>query len=326
MLSNLVDRLNVLAAAMASRSRSKTNIVEFQKRAVRAKKSILLNTMPKSGSVYTAKTLAAILGLDLRYIGHQYVLIDQINVQLARMISAGGYVSQNHLSPSPENLQIIQHFKLKMVLHLRDPRQALLSWIYHLDRVASRNDTSEILLFCAPRTPVGYFDFSLTEKIDWQIENYLPQLVSWVAKWLEVADRGTVEILVTHQHDLRTAEKLFFDRILQFYGFGTDYVLPNLPKTIEETHFRHADPTEWINTFTPGQVARATLVIPPSMMKRFGWNAAGNLDASTARSQTALHVKDHMAIELMKSARVLPSSADFGNVPAPWRIQGSNTD
>src|SRR5262245_18325616 len=125
MLSNLVDRINVLVAAMSSRSGSNASIVEFQKRAARAKKSILLNTMPKSGSVYTAKTLAAILGLDLRYIGHQYVLVDQINVHLARMIGGGGYVSQNHLSPSPENLQIIQHFKLKMILQLRDPRQAL---------------------------------------------------------------------------------------------------------------------------------------------------------------------------------------------------------
>jgi hypothetical protein len=266
------------------------------------------------------------LGLDLRYIGHQYVLVDQINVHLARMISGGGYVSQNHLSPSPENLQIIQHFKLKMILQLRDPRQALLSWIYHLDRVAACNDRSEVLLFCAPRVPVGYFDFSIYEKIDWQIENYLPRLVCWVAEWLEVADRGIVEILITHQDDLRTAEKLFFDRILQFYGFETDYVLPNLPKTIEDTHFRNADPMEWINTFAPDQVARATSIIPPSMMKRLGWNAACNLDAGAARSQTALRANGCPEIELMSGATVLPGSAGLDNVPAPWTIQGGNAD
>jgi len=311
---------------MSSRSGSNANIVEFQERAARAKKSILLNTMPKSGSVYTAKTLAAILGLDLKYIGHQYVLVDQINVHLARMISGGGYVSQNHLSPSPENLQIIQHFKLKMILQLRDPRQALLSWIYHLDRVAGCNDRSEVLLFCAPRTPFGYFDFSIYEKIDWQIENYLPQLVSWVAKWLEVADREIVEILITHQDDLRTAEKLFFDRILQFYGFGTDYVLPNLPKTMEDTHFRQADPTEWIDTFAPDQVERATSIIPRSMMERFGWHAACNLDASAPGSQSEQGAKGSTTIELMNGATVVPGSAGLGNVPTPWTIHGSNAD
>jgi hypothetical protein len=263
--------LNGFARAISSTSKSNAS-----------KTSILLNTMPKSGSVYTAKTLAAILDLDFKYIGNQYVLIDQISVPLARTISEGGYVSQNHLSPSLENLQIIQHFRLKMVLHLRDPRQALLSWIYHLDRVASRNDTSEVLLFCAPRTPSGYFEFPFHDKIDWQIENYLPQLVSWVAKWLDVVDRGGVEILITHQEDLRTAEKLFFDRILSFYGLETDYVLPHLPKTVEDTHFRRADPTEWVTTFTPKQVARATSIVPSSMLQRFGWDAARNPTASAA--------------------------------------------
>jgi hypothetical protein len=237
-------------------------------------KSILLNTMPKSGSVYMARSLAAILGFDIRCIGNQYALIDQINVPVARMISSGGYVSQNHLSPALENLQIIQHFGLKMVLHLRDPRQALLSWIYHLDWITARNDMSESLLYCPPRPPYGYFELSLREKINWNIENYFPQLLSWVAKWVEVAERGTVPILITHQEDLRTAEKAFFDRILAFYSLDTEYVLPNLPRTIEHTHFRRADPTEWINTFSPEQVAKVTSMIPLPLMQRFGWDTA----------------------------------------------------
>ena len=83
--------------------------------------SILLNTMPKSGSVYVCKSLAKILALRTMYIGNQYGLIDQIDVKDALTFSGGGFVSQNHLAPSAENLQILQHFKLKMVLHLRDP-------------------------------------------------------------------------------------------------------------------------------------------------------------------------------------------------------------
>ena len=94
------------------------------------------------------------------------------------LFSGGGFVSQNHLAPSPENLQILQHFKLKMVLHLRDPRQALLSWIHYLHYITHGNDTSEQLLYFTPRTPFGYFELSLSRQIDWQIENYMPQLVA----------------------------------------------------------------------------------------------------------------------------------------------------
>jgi hypothetical protein len=234
--------------------------------------SILLNTMPKSGSVYILKSLAKILQLRTMHIGNQYGLIDQIDVKDALTFSSGGFVSQNHLAPSAENLQVLQHFKLKMVLHLRDPRQALLSWIHYLHYITRGDDTSEQLLYVAPRPPVGYFAFSLSRQIDWQIENYMPQLVLWARRWVEIADRGTVPILITHQNDLRIGEKAFFDAILAFHQIDRDYALPSLARTMEETHFRKADPMEWRRTFTPDQAARATSLVPRSLSARFGWN------------------------------------------------------
>jgi hypothetical protein len=236
------------------------------------RESILLNTMPKSGSMYVLKSLAKILRLRAMYIGNQYGLIDQIDVKDALTFSGGGFVSQNHLAPSPENLQILQHFKLKMVLHLRDPRQALLSWTHYLHYITGGNDASEQLLYFTPRTPSGYFEFSLARQIDWQIENYMPQLVLWAKRWVEIADSGTIPILITHQNDLRLEEKAFFDAILAFNRIDLDYALPNLARTMDETHFRKADPTEWRRTFTPDQAKRATSLISESLSTRFGWD------------------------------------------------------
>jgi hypothetical protein len=234
------------------------------------RQAILLNTMPKSGSVYIARSLQKILGLDFMLLGNGHNLIDQIALQAARRFSGGGYVSQNHLAPSAENLQILEHFKLKMVLHLRDPRQALLSWVHHLDRITDGNDESELLLHFTPRTPPGYFRLSLSRKIDWQIENSLPDVVAWTKRWVEVADRGTIPILITQQRDLGTNEKALFDSILDFYQVSRDYALPNVPKTIE-VHFRRADPAEWKQTFSPEQAAAATSKISRDLRTRFGW-------------------------------------------------------
>jgi hypothetical protein len=236
------------------------------------RESILLNTMPKSGSMYVLKSLARILRLRAMYIGNQYGLIDQIDVKDAITFSGGGFVSQNHLAPSTENLQILQHFKLKMVLHLRDPRQALLSWTHYLHYITGGNDASEQLLYFTPMTPSGYFEFSLSRQIDWQIENYMPQLVLWAKRWVEIADTGTIPILITHQNDLRLEEKAFFDAILAFNQIDLDYALPNLARTMDETHFRKADPTEWRRTFTPDQAKRATSLISESLSARFGWD------------------------------------------------------
>lgn len=240
---------------------------------------ILLNTMPKSGSVYIQKSLTKILGCRSVEFGNRYALIDQIGIRDAKALLGGGCVVQNHLAPSLENLQVLQHFGLKMILHLRDPRQALLSWVHHLDWVSAGNDASEHLLYCAPRPPAAYFASPFAGKIDWQIEHYLPQLIDWVTRWVAIADSGVIPILITHQDQLRTDERGLFDSILAFHRLEFDYALPNLPRTLADTHFRRADPTEWRRTLTPEQAARATALIPSSLRRRFGWD---DLDASAS--------------------------------------------
>jgi hypothetical protein len=235
--------------------------------------SVLLNSLPKSGGVYVREALRQILRARTMYLGCRYALIGQIDVKHALRFASGGYVSQNHLAPSPENLQILQHLKQKVVLHLRDPREALLSWVHHLDRVTARSDESVELLYVAPRPQAGYFALPLMRKIDWQLEHYLPQMVAWATRWVEVADRKTIPILITLQHDLKRDERAFFGQILDFYDFDRDYNLPKLPRTLNDTHFRLADPDEWRRTFTLDQMNRANAMIPPLLRRRFGWDA-----------------------------------------------------
>ena len=232
---------------------------------------ILLNTMPKSGSVYIQKSLTKILSCEALNVGNSYALIDQIDVRDIKKLVGSGYVAQNHLAPSLENLQVLQHFNLKMVLHLRDPRQALLSWIHHLDWISAGNRASDNLLYCIPRPQLDYFESSLASKINWQIKNYLPQLITWVSQWIAIADAKTIPILITHQEELRTNETALFDSILEFYDLTFDYVLPNLPRTIAATHYRLADPTEWKRVFAPDQKAQAASLIPLSLRRRFSW-------------------------------------------------------
>jgi len=234
------------------------------------REAILLNTMPKSGSVYLAKSLANILGLGTMYLGDPHG--DQIDILAAHTFSRGGFVSQNHLIPSRENLRILQYLNLKMVLHLRDPRQALLSWVHYLPYITGGNDEHEILLKMSPRPPLNCLKLSLSRQIDWHIKNTLPPRVFWATRWVEIADRGTMPILITQQNDLRIEEKVLFDKVLEFYDIDFDYALPSLARTMNETHFRLADPTEWNRTVTPEQAIRATSMIPKSLRIRFGWD------------------------------------------------------
>ena len=83
---------------------------------------------------------------------------------------------------------------------------------------------------------MGYYEWPLSSKIDWQIDNYLPWLMAWTTQWVAIADEGTFPVLITHQDDLRCNEKAFFDAILSFYEMRLDFELPNLARTLDETH------------------------------------------------------------------------------------------
>lgn len=247
-------------------SLSHTSSISITSGAEKRRWQILLNTMPKSGSVYILKSLAQIVGLETMHLGNP--ANGQISAQDILAFRAGEHIAQNHLAPSAENLQLLKQFKPKMVLHLRDPRQALLSWVYHLDW-KSRTEPGSL------KMRPGYFDHSISSKIDFQIENYLPRLVSWAERWVEIADQGKLPILITSQYELRRDEKAFFNAILSFYQIELDFTPPTLPRTLEETHFRKADPEEWKRTFTPEQAARATSAIPHALNRRFGWSDEG---------------------------------------------------
>ena len=51
--------------------------------------NILLNTMPKSGSLYIREGLAKILSVNTVYLGNRYALLDQIDVDKVVTFSRG---------------------------------------------------------------------------------------------------------------------------------------------------------------------------------------------------------------------------------------------
>jgi hypothetical protein len=231
---------------------------------------VLLNTLPKSGSVFLFRTLSEGLGLPRMHLGNTYSLVDQISLAQIARFAAGSFVSQNHLAPSPENLQLLEHFGCSVVLHVRDPRQAMVSWVHHLDRLC-HDDDSEILLLFTPRTPRGYFTWDLVRKLDWQIANHLPQSVDWLGRWIAIHDQRRLPVILTTYEELCCDIGALCRRICDFSGIRhEDFRLVDIPKTIDN-HFRLGDDSEWRRLCSPDQVERASALLPPALADRFGW-------------------------------------------------------
>ena len=149
--------------------------------------SILLITMPKSGSVYTAMRLSEVLDAPQCRISLDLIPVDHVIPSWVESFAMGGAVCQEHLDASTENLQILAASGVKKLqIHLRDPRQATLSWVHHVETMIGENAYLRDLL--SPLLPDGYDEFLFSRKIDWHIDNHLPTLV----KWTSIVSRGVV--------------------------------------------------------------------------------------------------------------------------------------
>ena len=232
--------------------------------------SILINTMPKSGSVYLTTALAAGLRLERADIGNGYTLDDQINYWAAKRFAGTGKIAQNHFAPSAINVQIMNAVFGRWVVHVRDPRQALLSWVHHVDLFLAEG-RQDFLLWFAPTIPAGYADLDLSRKLDWNIKHYYPGLVGWLNGWLKILDSGSYDILLTRHDELVSDEAGLCHRILEFYGVKRDYFIFSPPCKDRSTHFRRGDPDEWREVLSRKQIKSCNRRLPPDLLARFGW-------------------------------------------------------
>lgn len=179
-----------------------------------------------------------------------------------------------HLQPNPRNLRILDRYLDRMIVNVRDPRPALLSYVHHLKSKVSAGNPS-VLFGIDPPPPLDFPDWPLEKQIDFAIENYLPLFVQWLQGWVEAdqdADFRT-RILFTRHDDLRDDPDAFFDRILRFYGLDpSNHPIDTTAPKKGQFHFRQGTNTEWREVFSPAQITRCEEVVPSRLLNRFEWS------------------------------------------------------
>jgi Sulfotransferase domain len=235
--------------------------------------NVYIFTLPKSGSVYLVNLLHKGLGCAIRSASLGYFPRDLLDWNKMEELRPGNNVVQAHLDASPANLQILRAFRPRFQVHLRDPRQAMLSMTHHLVRHWRETPGKNILLQVEPTPPPAFYDCPLTAQIDWMIENYLPGCFRWMREWLDVIESGEFgpDLLLTTYEEFVRDEAGFVRQVLRFFGIPEErYEAPAMERTMA-VHFRQGTPDEWKSAFTLAQQTRATAMIPPEWIERFGW-------------------------------------------------------
>ena len=223
---------------------------------------VLIICQHKSGSEAIHAHLAERLELPTMRISLQTMPTDEVVQSWAADFARGGCLGGPHLDPTPDNLKKLARAKLrKFVVHVRDPRQSLLSQTHYVKTVRE-NGSEERLI---------YREFSdqskdLTQRIDECLDRYLDHTVSWVENWLKAAEQ--FEILFTTYEQFRFDARRFYARISSFFD------LPAVSGDDRETigkHFRSGRTDEWARVLTPEQNERCNARLSVDLLRRFHW-------------------------------------------------------
>lgn len=220
---------------------------------------ILIATQPKSGSLFMLNTLCE--GLDCPYtyvqpLGH----LDGFPPVEARLaeLAGGGAACVDHLFGTEQTLATLRSAKIsRLLVHLRDPRAATLSWCHHIV------DSTNIAL---PKR------FRVNQKVRRRKDGLEAEYLAWLRYWCQFQE-GWLEVLESH-HDglaiMRTDfeqledESAFFSRLLDFFQCPADLfdgAILSKSRTSRAGHFRKGLRREWETTLSMATQERQAEII-----------------------------------------------------------------
>jgi len=234
---------------------------------------VVIATLPKSATMHIEGVLHQALGLNsIQYSTGGYfpnMLIGQHALQ--RAIDKRGFLI-GHYAATPANIALIRHYTDRMVLHLRDPRQALLSYAHFLPTVLRDLDPAYYAVY---RIPSDYLSMPFPRQLDWLIENYMPLQIDWINRWTRAIESGAggLRVKVTTYEQFRVDPLAFYEDLLSFYGRSDALSRITLRATAGERNYRAGETDEWRTVLSQHQARSATERIPQRLLKRFGWIA-----------------------------------------------------
>jgi uncharacterized protein YukE len=231
--------------------------------------SILVVTLPRSGTVYIGSTLERTLGYQYGsqlFLGHLHKNV--IVARVAREFKRGGTVCTTHMQPDNVNINALRRFGItKGILQTRDPRASLQSWIHFYAKEKLHN-------LLDPHLDGVYSSMSDEEKFEHHFQEFYLPAVSWLSDWISCLEQNNdLEFLVLDYADLASNEQDFFNKILNFYNLAAP--LKAAPRN-DSTHFRTAPRIPWNEEFTADQIDRLNSAIPDPLWKKFAWAAVGS--------------------------------------------------
>jgi len=175
----------------------------------------------------------------------------------------GGVCHTTHLEPDAGQMLRLRNAGIhRVIVHVRDPRQTLVSMVHHLDMypeqmVGLRASAKEADTVSAKAMAVLRF---------------YRQEVSWITRWVEMEKHIAVHFS-TFESMVSDWDR-FVDRYIDFYGGYSKVFSKKDAETRHETldyHFRSGRSDEWREVFSKEQADELSAMLPQNLKDRFDW-------------------------------------------------------
>ena len=238
----------------------------------RGRPPIVINTVPKSASETIWNRLAAGLGMAQSHLSIGLFPDCCIVPYRMRTFMDGGVIAKEHIPATRHNVRQLTEAGIdRMVFHVRDPRQATLSWAHFVQDDVSMRLMAPIWRKVVP--PAAVLAKGVEATIDWSIDVYLPRLVQFMADWDAVGrdPDQPLQVKFLSFERFRTDGDGYFEELLSFHGLDSAEFDPGAEA--EDVHYRKGELDEWRQVFTRRQAKRAWEKLPRDLCRHFGWKA-----------------------------------------------------
>ncbi|WP_153306866.1 sulfotransferase domain-containing protein [Desulfonatronum thioautotrophicum] len=258
-------------------------------RLITSGKPVIVVTMPRSGTAYIRNVISTHLNLKLVY-KYQYASGPRLkyfinhNTLFNEITRKRVYVA-GHFPPSHYNLQLLKLSGVKkIVVHFRDPRDALLSWNNHICKPKIiKSELSQIQLLASRNSiACNHYKLSPHEQIDWLIDNYFCDLIEWMYDWLVAKSKNEyIDILLTDFDMLKNTPLAFFNKIINFFNYdkfiSNASQLPNPRINPLKYNFNLGQSGNYLQEFNDQQILKTHDILcekfqsKPYLLQKYGW-------------------------------------------------------
>jgi hypothetical protein len=194
------------------------------------------------------------------------VVTSRVMENWARDYERGGASYTTHLAPRADSAGRLKRAGInKLIVHVRDPRQSILSFVHHLDLYPDHLvAVKRVAEKAAP-------DGDMAAKTEAVLGEY-DKSVKWIEGWVGLSSE--FEILFSTFEDFVTDRAAFVDRYLAFYGGPTEYFDRDAALTDHsgtDYHFRSGKVDEWREVLPAHLAKTLTDRLPEPLMERFNW-------------------------------------------------------